>query len=269
MAYSPNGITVVIALMNGLVSFWDSETGLEHKSWQAHTKPLLAIAFSQAGQLFASASSDGVVKVWDMGSTDLQKLLSAVPDDGKASAQHAISEVSITFSPDGTFLAVLSPFWRKIWNTNTWEETRRFDGPGYNIIRDGNCIALSPDNTRCAIADSKRIFITDRDGPLLHYYIRADGVHRHLVFSDDGNLIRSTRGTFDVINMRRVRWPHTTRKQFPTNLYLDDGWVIDDCGRRCCCVPEAFRQGDCYAAHGNKIVFAGNGRLMFLKLLSG
>jgi hypothetical protein len=266
MAYSADGKTVALGLVDGTVSFWDSESGLERKSWQAHAQlPLLAIAFSPAGKLFVSASSDGVLKVWDVDSTDLQKSFSITPDGNARS----ISQVSIAFSPDGTFLAVITPISSKFWDTITWKETQRFQGRGSTIPKGANCIALSPDNSRCAIGDTNGIFITDRDGPLVHYNIHADGVHRRLVFSNDGNLIRSTQGTFDVVKMQRVRWPRALRKRFPGDVFLDEGWVIDDLGRRCCWVPGAFRQGDCYAARENKIVVAGNGKLMFLKVLSG
>ena len=265
MAYSANGTTVAVALKNGIVSFWDPETVLERKSWQAHAQPLLAIAFSPAGRLFTSASSDGVVKVWDVDSNELQKSLSIAPE-GKTLAPGTISNVSIAFSPDGTFLAVVTPISSKFWDTITWNETQRFYGRGSSIPKGANCVALSSDNSRCAIADTKGIFITDRDGPLVHYNIKAEGVHRHLIFSNDSNLIRSTQGTFDVVKMQRVRWPRAMRKRFPAEVFLDEGWVIDDLGRRCCWVPEAFRQDDCYAAHENRVVFAGNGRLMFVKL---
>jgi hypothetical protein len=159
-------------------------------------------------------------------------------------------------------LAFTSPYSRKIWSTKTWKE-KRFDGPGYNVINGGHWITLSPDASCFAVADNHGIYVFDLDG--LHHIVRDRKCHRHLVFSADGTMIRSTHGTYDVVTNEQVE-SYRHRSRFSEDLYVDNGWLIDKDGHRRCWIPETHREGDFYAAHRNKIVFAGNGQLTFLKL---
>jgi WD40 repeat protein len=264
LAYSIDGNIVASGFLDGSISMWDSEadsqTILPLVAWQAHSKMVLAIAFSPNGTNIVSASSDGTLKIWDVQTRSLQMSLE-LPSE-RTTVKRTDSRASLAFSAKGTLLAFTSLYSRKIWSTKTWKE-KRFDGPGYNVINGGHCIALSPDTSCFAVADTHGIYVFDLDG--LHYIVRDRKSHRHLVFSDDGTMIRSTQGTYDVVTSERVE-SHRHRSRFSEDLYVDKGWLIDKDGQKRCWVPELPREGDFYAALGNKIVFAGNGRLTFLKL---
>ena len=264
LAYSADGKHVASGLLDGFISMWDpdadSATILPIITWQAHSKAVLAIAFSPDGTTIVSASSDGTLKVWDTETKSLEISLD-LPSE-RTTMKRTESRASLTFSATGTLVAFTSPYSRKIWSTKTWKE-ERFDGPGYNVTNGGHWIALSPDTSCFAVADGYGIYVFDLDG--LHYIVRNRKSHRHLLFSTDGTLIRSTHGTYDVVTNEQVESRHH-RSQFSEDLYVDQGWLIDKDGHKRCWIPEAHREGDFYAAHRNKIVFAGNDQLTFLKL---
>jgi WD40 repeat protein len=51
---------------DGMVRLWESATGLEHETLEAHSAAVMSVSFSQDGTLMASASFDGTIKLWQL-----------------------------------------------------------------------------------------------------------------------------------------------------------------------------------------------------------
>ena len=76
------------------VILWNVTNGLELKTFNGHTDWVKCVAFSPDGQILASASMDGSVKLWSLSS-----------DSGSSTVKPGDWVESVTFSPDGQTLA--------------------------------------------------------------------------------------------------------------------------------------------------------------------
>ncbi|WP_062431187.1 nSTAND1 domain-containing NTPase [Herbidospora daliensis] len=87
----------------------------------AHDDPISALAFTRDGRRFATAASDGSVRIWDTAARDL---LAAVDDGG-------LGRKAIAFAPDGRTIAVAAagrPV--TIWSTTTAQPVAEFPAAG-------------------------------------------------------------------------------------------------------------------------------------------
>jgi WD40 repeat protein len=79
------------------IRLWDTKTGAELTVLEAHTSAISALAFNLAGDLLASKSADGTVRLWrvetgqQLATLDVAPGWKYVPGD-------------IAFSPDGKLL---------------------------------------------------------------------------------------------------------------------------------------------------------------------
>ncbi|EJD38212.1 WD40 repeat-like protein, partial [Auricularia subglabra TFB-10046 SS5] len=70
LAFSPDGGCIACACTNSTILVWDVRID-EHytsfsKSWNRHSGPVTAVAFSPAGKHLISGSEDGSVRIWDI-----------------------------------------------------------------------------------------------------------------------------------------------------------------------------------------------------------
>jgi WD40 repeat protein len=103
-----------------------------------HDYWVFAIAFSPAGELMASGSLsfDGTVKVWKVSNGQLVN----TPEQEKWEAG------SLSFSPDGRYLASESSYGTHIWPVDTWEMRLELPSTSVQFSPDSQFVAeLGPD----------------------------------------------------------------------------------------------------------------------------
>ena len=183
LAFSPDGETLVVAGRD--ILFLDMK-GDQQATLKGHAQGTTGVAYSPDGMLLASGGKDGVVRI---GNLETKRL--AQKFDHPAPVQ------TMTFSPDGLLLAVIS--WDKqddiprqvyIWDVVT--------GAQVNTLpcgREKN-LAFSPDSLLLAV-DGKVFNIVDRR--VVH-----DFSENQIIFSPNGELMASSRNDFPSVGLRQV-----------------------------------------------------------------
>jgi WD40 repeat protein/serine/threonine protein kinase len=104
----------------------------EIRTLKGHTKGVSSVAYSRDGKRLASASGDGTVKLWDVGTGREVRTLRG----------HTALVVSVAYSPDGRHLASVSADRTvKVWDTQTGRVALTLEGHG-GVVRN---VAFSPD----------------------------------------------------------------------------------------------------------------------------
>lgn len=97
---APNGQFAVSGSDDKTVKVWDLETGVCLGTLEGHQENVMSVAFSPDGTLIASTGfTDHTVRLW---AWELGECLQVIKDE----PQHAFTTLSVTFSPDGSRLAV-------------------------------------------------------------------------------------------------------------------------------------------------------------------
>ena len=91
IAWSPDGRRLAIACSDFNIYIWEGETGQKPTVLAGHVGFVMKLAFNHAGNLLASTSFDGVVRLWN-------------PDSGRQLAGYRGSSWQIQFSPDDRYL---------------------------------------------------------------------------------------------------------------------------------------------------------------------
>jgi WD40 repeat protein len=94
LAVSRNGDVLAVAAGEGLVTLYDTATGVPRAELSGHLGPVVAASFSPDGSLVATASTDETAAVWDARTGAQLQVL-----DG-----HAGSVLGVAFNRDGTEL---------------------------------------------------------------------------------------------------------------------------------------------------------------------
>ncbi|PRQ06677.1 nSTAND1 domain-containing NTPase [Enhygromyxa salina] len=142
---------------------------------EAHTRSVVAVAYSADGQTLATGSRDGSARLWDASSGQPLAVL-----DG-----HTRSVTSVAFSPDGSRLATGS--WdhsARVWDVDSGSQLAQLEGHRDDVVE----VVFSPDGARVATAssdDSARIWDAD-SGALIHTLEGHEGNVSAVAFSPDG-----------------------------------------------------------------------------------
>ncbi|MDA0162916.1 DUF4062 domain-containing protein [Solirubrobacter ginsenosidimutans] len=80
VAFSPDGASYVVGLLDGSLELFDTRTGDRLASVDAHAKTVRSLQLSPTGEVLASASLDGRVRAWDAAA--LARATEAAPGNG-------------------------------------------------------------------------------------------------------------------------------------------------------------------------------------------
>lgn len=157
VAYSPNGLLIATAGIDGATRVWNAQNGRLLQTLSGHNDGVNFVTFSRDGELLASAGNDATVRLWDAESEEIAALL--MPSDRVTSA---------AFNPDATLLLATTldgDVW--LWDVQTGEVLVEFEplqAPVYTAI-------FSPDGTLIAAGDGAGVV--------------------HIWYADDGELLDS------------------------------------------------------------------------------
>jgi len=189
LTFSPDGSLLGSAHNRDWVRFssyryynalWQVQAGSLQKYLLGHTQWVSDAAFSPNGQLFGSASEDGILLLWGLSDGSLVRKIES-PNDGLT---------SIAFSPNNMLLAAGS--WDGIvslWQVNNGNLLRTLQETDYSL-RD---VEFSPDGTLLASASDDNSILVWRvsDGKLVSKLQDHTGPVYKAVFSPDGSLLAS------------------------------------------------------------------------------
>ena len=264
-AYSPDSNTLAISYQGGKVRIWDAETGtIRHTLEHPNVKSVSDIAYSPDGKTLAAACDDWKVRLWDVATGALKNTLIghtstvvsvAYSPDGTTLVSSAwfsdnnlhlwdaetgesinvwggnVANIAnhLTYSPDGTILAVESLNRVFLWDVATGRLLHNFEGNRFAYSPDGTTLATN------ATGGGRTVSLWDiKTGTLLHRLTGHIDSVSYVVYSPDGKTLAS--GSYD----ESVRlWDVATGTL--TNVLALSGAVI----------------GVAYSPNGNTLITAG------------
>lgn len=255
---SSDGVLLACGSHAGMLSVWDPYTMTLIKSWTASLSPLTGVSFSPNKELLVSCSLDEAITVWDAPSARAMKAL--VAPSLKPGLELG-KPINVSFSSDGGRLASVANDRLTVWDTSTWEVTATLGISGsifhsIALSRDGKLIAYGCGDDLCVnevYHNSLRTIIQNKVDP------------RHITFSDDGQYIHSSAGTFDLTTKMRVDTNVEPEKR-RVAIQVEDGWVVDSHGKRVTWLPESYRTGHWgYTTHQSSIILCRqSGKLLVM-----
>lgn len=165
---------------------------------QSHLSEISALALVNDGQQLVSASLDGTIRVWDVQSRKLEKVLRV--------ANHVLSPPRIATSPDGKFFAAkILEEEIGIWETSSWTKVSACK---HQYVR---FFAFSLDSTTLAGTAGSIIFLCDVHGIAPERQLELERTPLSFTFSSDGTEIATATGDKDI-----QRWDSKTGEELRT-----------------------------------------------------
>jgi WD40 repeat protein len=187
VAFSPDGEYLVTGSANKTVQVWDARDGRQLGTLGTHGRPVRGLVFSRDGRL-ASASGDGVVKVWDW---DPTRLGDEQEPRRTFRARVPLAGMTFAFSPDGRRLvAGGEEHTVQIWDLQT-EHVQILRGHSGDVWAtafspdpEGRWVASAGEDTTVKVWDT-------RSGELVHSFRGHTGLVSSVAFSPDGRQLFS------------------------------------------------------------------------------
>ena len=188
LRFHPKTELMVSGSYNGVLKFWNSASGEEIRSMQAHSDIIRDLCFSPDGTMLISAGDDKLVKIWDVESgKEIQRL-----------GRHTTGVRSLGLSPDGRLLASGGTGMTiRIWDLSLNTEIARLHGHAESVL----CLNFSPDGrllTSGSGDNTIKLWDVETMREVKTLYGHKDQVNS-LDFSPDGTLLASGSSDKDVV----------------------------------------------------------------------
>ncbi len=264
VSFSRDGNRLISVGKDKVVRTLDAEDGstiYEIGPAEGHRKKINSVAFSASGRLYATASSDTLVKVWDAGSNRLVKTF-----------RGHINEVTrLEFAPDDSMLySVSADGDLRIWDLSTNES------PTFDVCDSGPWSApvLSDGVLFTAACSDKKIGIWKLDGTLVHSF--EGTAANYAAYTNDGHPVTVGHDSRVVIWNVAEKKPAKEFKPHDKSLYgVDvsvDGLIAagGDGSTAIVYGPEGEVKRLTYEkGHPRYVKFSPNGKLLALGLTDG
>ncbi|MDE2887843.1 MAG: hypothetical protein OXR72_06480 [Gemmatimonadota bacterium] len=109
VSFSPDGKIIASGSFDKTVRLWRADEGKAIATLQGHENGVTRLSFSPDGSILASAAMDQAVNVWDV-----------TTGASLATFRHSQTAASMSFSPDGRFLATSDDKTVELWDTSAW-----------------------------------------------------------------------------------------------------------------------------------------------------
>lgn len=200
LAFSPDDLLLAAGGEGGMIHVYDLSAGNKLTSWKAHQDVVTSLAFAPGGKTLASASFDGLVRLWTRPET--QKTGGPAWSREKSLGTGASRAHSVAFSPDGKRLAAgfsgtaqsfAVPETERaqvlLWKLEDTRSPLRLSGTG----KDFTAVCFSPTDPLLAAASSDGTLRTwNLEGRPLATLRAHDSWITSLVFAPSGATILST-----------------------------------------------------------------------------
>ncbi len=177
IAFSPDSRLLAVSVgMSETVQLWRVGDGGLVRELRGHREAIAGLDFSPDGRVLATLSVEGMVRLWFLGEGG--EPVPGVLQETAARAQ------SISFSPDGRFLAVFYGYDLELWRTADWQVERALHLSDYwsgeiAVLPDGQAVALWG-------IDGLRV-VRLSDGAALYEWLEPGiGIVNDVAFSPDG-----------------------------------------------------------------------------------